>query len=226
MADNKSIWGVCGIRITPLVNCIPPVAGTPAALTYEQLGVASINLTADVREGVDDTQENACGGICAVVTTCDIVRKYSIDGEICSLCPDMLAGVIGIEAILNAAGDVIGHSAGNAGTACQDALIEIWSKAATANGQPCSATGDEYVKFILPRASLSAAQDFNLSSGFSNIGITGDAVANPLLTPAALNAAFPGAANGAVAWDLNSAVHVIVGVDAPPASASCEARSY
>lgn len=226
MADNRSLWGICGLRITPTVNCLIPVAGSPTALTYEQLGVITMNMTADVKDGIDDVQENACGGVCATVKTCDIVRSYSLEGEICSLCPDLLAGVIGLEAILNLAGDVIGHSVGNAETICRDAVVEIWVKAATNNGQLCTPTGDEYVKFILPRASIGAAMDFNLSSGFNNIGLRGDAIANPLLTPAIMEAAFPGSTNGAVSWDLDSAIHIILGTDQPPVNPTCEARAY
>lgn len=226
MAENRSAWGVCGLRVTPTVNCVLPVAGDPTAVTYEQLGVITINMVADVKDGIDDVQENACGGICATVKTCDVVRSYSLDGEICSLCPDLMAGVLGLQSILNAAGEVIGHSSGNATTECVDAVVEIWSKAATNNGQLCTPAGDEYVKFILPRVTMGAAMDFNLSSGFNNIAINGDAIGNPLLTPAVMEAAFPGSTNGAVAWDLDSPIHVIVGTDAPPANATCEARNY
>jgi len=226
MAENRSLWGVCGLRITPLVQCLPPAAGAAAALTYEQIGVMSITLSADIKEGIDDSHENACGGICAVVKTCDTVRSYSIAGEMCSICPDLLAGAIGLQAILDALGNVIGHSVGNALTGCHESLIEIWSKAANNNGQLCTPVGDEFVKFILPRATLGPMENFTLNSGFNNVPLKGDGISNPLLTPAIMEAAFPGSTNGATAWDLNSSLHVIVGTDQPPVNPTCAARNY
>lgn len=226
MAENRSLWGVCAYRITPLVACLPPAAGSPTALTYESVGVMSIVATPDIKDGIDDTQENGCGGVCAIVKTCDVVKSHSLTGEVCSLCPDMLAGAIGLEAILNGLGEIIGFSSGNSNTGCQDVLLEVWSKATTSNGQLCTPTGDEYIKFVFPRTSLMAPITFDLSAGFNTISLTGDSVSNPLLTPAIMEAAFPGSTGGAVAWDLDSSIHVFTTTDAPFANPTCEARAY
>ena len=204
-------YGLCGIRITPLTDCLP----VPGSLTYETTGIVSLNLTANIKAGVSVEKTNGCGDVCFAYETCDKTKSFNIDGMFCGLCPEILAAMSGVQPILNGAGDIIGYSSPNISNASIEVMIEIWSRRVTKEGQLCTVAGTEWFKLLIPRACVNFDGSLNFGNDVTDINFTGRTRPNNLLTPAALNAVFAGAADGATAWDLDSDYQLYVVTESP-----------
>jgi hypothetical protein len=164
---------VCRLRAARLANCnfVTGVATTNAVVSSAVVRVSS---TPDYEAGEDFFMKNGCGELCAVLKTCDQLKRLNVEIDMCLRDVRFLELTTGGRLIPGATPlvDPIGFARRAVGAACPNpSSIEVWSKAIDTSGD-CGATGQRWWRTVFPKATLTLA-DYELTNAVATVKLVG-----------------------------------------------------
>lgn len=122
----------CCIRVVRLDSCGRPVTG-PNSVGLSK-GFITVTASADIEEGEEFLQKNACGELCINEKDCDILKRYNLTVNFCKVDPGLVELMSGNRAITDpVTGDFTGWASGS-NVQCEDGFsLELWQKIAGSN---------------------------------------------------------------------------------------------
>lgn len=127
----------CRVRLVRLDACGKPVVGAKSVITAS--GFVSVTASADIEEGEEFLQKNACGELCINEKDCDVLKRYNMVIQWCLFDPDAIEIITGQRVLLDALGNGKGVAIGESVQCDGGWSLELWQKIA---GGTCSTTGD------------------------------------------------------------------------------------
>lgn len=119
-------------------------------------GFVTINLSAEVEDGIEIIQRNAAGGLCVNEKFSDLFKRFNVEIEFCGVNPALLAMITNAEPYLDYNGDVAGFTIPE-GEIDKTFALELWT------GLTSSYTGSENGGYLLlPRVSGGVLGDIEI----------------------------------------------------------------
>lgn len=145
MADNAKCWSAikaCRMRLVRLNACGAPVVAATSVVVSK--GFISISASAQIEEGQEFLQKNACGEICINEKDCDILKRYNLDMKFCNVDPSIVEMTTGNQLVLDPASTPANQAKGfglGEHVQCDAGFsLEIWQKL---SGEACDPSGDQ-----------------------------------------------------------------------------------
>jgi len=169
-----SVLQACAMRVARLDTNGVPKPG-PNNL-YVTDGLIELTYTEELEKGEDITVKNACGNICATFRGPDLLKRVTLDMQICPYDPELFELLRG-GTVLTASGGRVGYAAPRVGNDPQPngVSLEVWCKRYI-NGSPDPTF--QYEQFIFPRTHW-AFGSRKIEDGFQIAVLTGWGDENP-----------------------------------------------
>lgn len=178
MPECLTIKGLCTVRATKL----DPVTGVVVseADNYSVIeSQISLQLTADIEEGTEETQKNGCGQIMASDKSDDIFKRWTIALSVAKFEPAFIEIVTGASVAVDGGGDPIGIIGDNelaAGFVRPLTALEFWTKMFDGDAQSPSRPWG-YV--VLPAAKVRLG-DMDFGEAFTPVNFAGNSQTNSM----------------------------------------------
>lgn len=176
----------CALRATKLnADCSPK--DTPGNV-FVGGGIAEGNLTPEIKEGVEISADNACGGIDWLLKNQDRIKWWNLDLSITVWDFELLAAMVGGSLVVGKSGDdaegkVIGwHAPAYEDGESPGVGLELWVKAAMGSGYcpPTVADGaPSYIRHIFGKVVAQLADRPFTADGAAYMKMTARCFANP-----------------------------------------------
>jgi hypothetical protein len=164
-----SLVGGVVLRVTKVDPCGLPVYGDCSSATSDAF--VTLTFTAQVDDGNEIDVKNANGKTCVNQPACPTFKGYQVEGEFCSVDPDLFGLMTSQESILSAIdGAAIGFDVKTGVDACDTGFaLEAWSNIP---GQSCGPSGRvAYGYLLLPFLQGGIISDFTLQNDAVNFTI-------------------------------------------------------
>lgn len=133
------------IRVTTLDLC----GNLPAAATPDSFlstgGFISVNLTAEVEDGVEILQRRADGALCVNERSSASFKRFNVEMVFCGVNPSLLAMVTNAETYEDWGGDIAGITVAE-GEISKNFSLELWTGL---SGQACEPGAEEASGYLL-----------------------------------------------------------------------------
>lgn len=162
---------VCRLRAVRVVDCAFETGATAGIITS---AVARVNTTPDYEPGEDFYMKNGCGEACAVLKTCDQLKRLNVEIELCLRDVTLLELITGGRLIVSDAEGAppIGFARRAIGMTCQNpASLELWSKAIDTSGD-CGTEGARWWRTVYPKATLTLG-GYTMENAVATVTLTG-----------------------------------------------------
>lgn len=168
-----SVLQACAMRVARLEADGVPLPG-PKNL-YVSNGLVELTFTEELEKGIDITQTNACGDICATFRGPDLLKRVILNMHLCPYDPELFELLRGGSVLTS--GQAEGYAAPAVGVdpAPNGVSIEIWCKRYL-NGSPDSTW--PYERFVFPRTKWAFGQR-KMDNGFQIAVLDGYGTENP-----------------------------------------------
>jgi len=153
LLENKTINGVCRVRLTPRQNDCSFLAG---ANSYTLDSPLELSITPEAGSVGEIEKEKLNGVKCFYRPETSYVKSLTIAGKFCEFCPDAFAEFFGWNTYIGGGDNyAIGMPVGvNNNTACAPTGVDKFSMEiiapVAATGGICTSTTGAYVKIIVP----------------------------------------------------------------------------
>lgn len=138
MSKCVSAYKACTARFIRLDACGKPVVGPKSVIVSK--GFVSIATSADIEEGEEFLQKNACGEPCINEKDCSFLKRLNVTANFCNIDPDAVELTTSNRLLTDDLGEAIGFAQGSAIDCDSGFSLEIWQKIA---GQDCDTAGAE-----------------------------------------------------------------------------------
>lgn len=162
MADRcVSAIKACRMRIVRLDNCGRPVVGANSVIVSS--GFVSVGASADIEEGEEFLQKNACGEFCINEKDDPILKRYNLTINFCKVDPSAIEMTTSQRLLLDpVTTDVKGFALGESIQSDEGWSLELWQKLA---GQDCVDGDEEWLYWAWPWITNGTLGDFTFENG-------------------------------------------------------------
>lgn len=170
------------LRVIRLDECGVPVTGAAAVVTT---GFVQVQASPQYEDGEEFLVKNAAGDACVNDVDDDLLKRFDITIDLCSVDPDMAEMVLGTRR-LTTGSPVTGTGFAVAeGTNAARFSVEVWQRVAGAGA--CDASGaQQYIYNAWPNVGSAKIGDYTIENGVSQLQLIGKSkAASPLWTAGA-----------------------------------------
>lgn len=162
MADQCwSAIKACRIRVIRLDSCGRPVDGDSSVGVSK--GFITVAAAADIEEGEEFLQKNACGELCINEKDDDILKRFNLTINFCKVDPAMVELMTSNRVVTNGSGDAVGFAVGSEINSDGGFSLELWQKVA---GDLCDSGGDQLWSYhAWPWVTGGVLGDFTFENG-------------------------------------------------------------